>query len=342
MMVLVLCANAGIDRIYEVENFAPGQYHIPRRYRVAAGGKGINVARTLRLLGTDVLLTGFAGGLGGRLLQQQMVNLGVQPFLVPIAEESRVCIQIVDTKSRSQTRLDEVGPLVTPSEVEGLQRRWIRLLAKAQVAVIAGNVPRGVPLNLYADLIRLAQRSRVPILLDAHDELLARAIEAKPRLIKPNLEELQALMGRPISVPEGVLQAIQELIGLGIDTVVVTLGARGAIAANARQERYWVKPGPMDCISAVGSGDAMMGGIAAAWAAGRGLAEQLRLGTAAAAANCTTFDPCAFEARTLHQCLQAVTLTPLTPGGSPQEEATDGLGRTEEQQAGGIADQSGE
>jgi 1-phosphofructokinase family hexose kinase len=338
-MVMVMCANAGVDRVYEVDNFSVGQYHQPRRYRVLAGGKGVNVARTLRIFGCETMLTGFAGGLGARFIQQQMLNIGVQPFFVTIAEESRVCINIVDSKSRAQTRVDEIGPLVTPSEVQALRRRWARLLERAKVAVISGSVPRGVPLDLYADLITVARRARVPVLLDARENMLTRSLAAKPALLKPNLQELQEVMGRTLSVPEGVVEAANEIVSQGVHSVVVTMGAQGCIAVNARGERYWAKPPQVELVSDVGSGDAMMGGIAAAIASGKPLAEQLRWGVGAGAANAATFGPCTFERDLLQQCIAGATIIPLTAEGKPiQEEAEDGTKpkweeRTEEPRA---------
>lgn len=322
-MVLVLCANAGVDRAYEVANFAAGQHHTARGFRVVAGGKGINVARALRAFDVETVVTGFAGGLGARFVQQQMLSVGVQPFFVPIAEESRVCINIVDPTAKTQTRVDEAGPLVTPSEVSSLERRWARLLERARVAVIAGSVPRGVSLDLYAELITTARRAKVPVLLDARDELLSRALAAKPLVIKPNLEELARLLGQPVAVPQGVLQAAEELIAGGIRAVVVTLGAQGAIGVTAGQERYWVKPPKVEAVSDVGSGDAMMAGLAAALVSRKPFAEQLRWGTAAGAANAATFGPCMFDSALLQQHLAGVTLVALTPQGKPAEQEVE-------------------
>jgi 1-phosphofructokinase family hexose kinase len=322
-MILVLCANAGVDRTYEVDNFGLGRFHHPRRQRVVPGGKGINVARALRVFGARVVLTGFAGGLAAKFIEQEMAKLGVQPAFVSIAEESRVCINIVDTQSRSQTQVDEVGPLVSPSEVDKLRRRWARLVEKAQLAVIAGNAPRGVPLDLYAELVEICHSRHVPVLLDAHDELLQRALEARPTLVKPNLSELERLLGRQLSVPQGVLEVLNGWVAGGtVQTGVVSVGGQGALAVNAAGERYWAKPPQIKYLGSVGSGDAMLAGIAAAMAAGKGLPEQLRWGTAAGAANAATFGACLFDLATVQQCLRGVQLLPLTENGKLVTETT--------------------
>lgn len=324
-MILVLCANAGVDRTYEVDNFAVGQYHYPRRQKIIAGGKGVNVARALRVFGQKVVITGFAGGYGGKFIHDQCLAFGAQPAFVGIGEESRVCINIVDGRSHAQTRLDEVGPLVTPSEVERLRRRWSKALDKAAVAVISGSAPRGVPLDLYGGLVAAARAAKVPVLLDARGELLSRALDARPTLVKLNLAEMQALCGESLAVPQGVVRAAGELTARGVAAAVITLGHNGAIGVTADGQRWWAKPPKIEYVSDVGSGDAMMAGIAAAMAGGRPFADQLRWGTGAGAANAATFGACTFDRQALLACLRDVTLFPLDADGAIiQEESANG------------------
>lgn len=323
-MILVLGANAGIDRTYEVENFGLGQYHHPRSFRVAAGGKGINVARALRIFGARVAVTGFAGGLAAQFISKQMLEVGAQPAFAPIAEESRLCINIIDAHSRSQTQVDEVGPLVTPSEVDGLRRRWTRLLPKANLAVICGSAPRGVPHDLYGELITAAHEAGKPVLLDCRDEMLRRAVPALPALIKVNSYEMERLVGRPVTFPDGAVGAAREVVEAGIDTVIITLGATGSLAVNAEGEEVWAEPPDVENLGAVGCGDAFMAGVAAARSQGRGLEDQLRWGTAAGAANAATLGACMFDRREVQGHLAGVTLHSLAEATDPGAEVVGG------------------
>jgi len=330
-MIVVLCANAGIDRTYEVENFALGHYHHPRHYRVAAGGKGINVARALRVFGVKAVVTGFVGGLAAQFIQRQLLEAGLQPAFVPIGEESRVCINIIDAHSRSQTQVDEVGPLVTPSEVDSLRRRWPRLLAKATLAIISGSVPRGVPLDLYAELITVAHETGKPVLLDARDDLLRRALPARPDLVKVNIHELERLAGRPLTFPAGVREALKAIVAAGVSTAIVTAGRTGSLGVSAAGQELWAEPPEVPNVGAVGAGDAYLAGVAAAMAAGGGLEDQMRWGTAAGAANAMTLGACLFGREHVQECLSGVKLASLVqpareplqpsegqPGSAPQ------------------------
>jgi len=171
----------------------------------------------------------------------------------------------------------------------------------------------------------------VPVLLDARDELLTRALPARPLVIKPNLEELARLLGQPVAVPQGVVQAAEELVAGGVKAVVVTLGAQGAIGVTAGQECYWAKPPKVEAVSDVGSGDAMMAGLAAALVSRKPFPEQLRWGTAAGAANAATFGPCMFERGLLQQYLPGVTLVPLTPQGKATDQEVEHAGPPQQQ-----------
>ncbi len=322
-MILCLCPNAGVDRTYEVDNFGLGQYHYPRRARVVSGGKGINVARALRTLGAKVAITGFTGGLAARFIEQEMSAIEARPAFVHIAEESRVCINIIDRISRSQTQVDEVGPLVTPSEVDNLLRRWPRMIARAKLAVLSGSLPRGVSLDLYAELIEACHEVHVPVVIDARDDVLRRALPARPTVVKHNIFEMERLVGHSLSIPEGLVDAMKEILAQGVEAVAITLGKQGSVGANASGEVYWVTPPEVDYVGGVGSGDAYTAGFAAAMTRDRSLIDRLRWATAAGAANATSLGACVFEREEVQKLLVGVTVQSLTEAEGPPSEADE-------------------
>lgn len=313
-MITVLCANAGVDRTYQVANFAVGGYYHPAAATTVAGGKGINVARVLKALGQPHVLVGFVGGNNGRFIKSSLIEAGFRTELVAIAEESRVTINIIDPTQRTQTRIDEVGPLVTPTEIRRLRDTWRRQLQTSALAIISGSAPRGVQLSLYAELVEDAHERKVPVILDAHDELLARAVPARPTVIAPNLGELQQLVGRELSVPEGVLEAGTDLLEAGISVLLVTLGARGVIAMTRSKGIYWAKPPAIERVSSVGSGDAFVAGFAAGSMQRLSMTQRLRLAVACGAANAETFGAGKVDAERVKQLVGQVTVDRLGGG----------------------------
>ncbi len=288
-MILVLAANAGLDRTYLVSNFAVGMYHHPRRFRVLPGGKGVNVARVLRQLGTETIVTGFAGGHCGAALTSMLKAEGVRTEFVRIAEESRVCLNIVDETTRAQTQLDEVGPLVSPAELAQLSNQWRRLLPHAQMVVIAGSAPRGVPFDAYVDLIFTAKERRLPVVLDVREPYLSPAVQAGPTVLKPNLTELSALAGTELSVPMGVVQAGRDLLRYGVKMVLASVGKQGAIAVTSESGEWWAKPPATETVSDVGSGDSLVAGLVYASMHRMSLQARLRWAVAAGTANAAQF-----------------------------------------------------
>ncbi len=310
-MITVLCANAGIDKTYEVPNFVVGGFYHPSHTVTTAGGKGINVARVLALLGVPHRVTGFAGGNNGRYLTRQLLDSGSQSDFVTIAEESRVTITVVDRVQHTHTRVDEVGALVTPGEVDKLISKWRRLMSETRLAVISGSAPRGVSKELYAELTEIARAAKVPLVLDAHDELLERALTARPMMIKPNLAELQRLMRRQLSVPDGVIEAGRELLAQGVSLVVVTMGARGALGVTQGHGIWLAVPPKVPVVNPVGSGDAFLAGFLAASLQRLGFDERLRLATAAGAANVTALAPGQFPRGLLDELAPQVKIERL-------------------------------
>ncbi len=310
-MVTTVTLNAAIDRTYQVDGFNTGQMHWPEQLRTVAGGKGINVARILRTLGHEVCASGLAGGSASNFVRRDLERHGILTDFVHVEEESRVCIAIVDRRERKTTRLDEHGPLVLPSELDALKRKLRELMDKTRLFVFSGSIPRGVPYNIYASLIKLVQDTGVPAVLDTRDEPLAEGIRAKPMVLKPNLLELQQLYGDELSVPDGVRGAARQLVQSGIKVVFVTLGSKGAIVATESNGDWFAEPPDVDVVSAVGSGDAVVGGFAAAILEGTDMQRSIGLAIGAGAANAATFGACACSRDDILRLTALTTVSPL-------------------------------
>jgi len=251
-VITVLCANAGVDKTYEVPGFAIGGFHHPKRLRIAPGGKGINVARVLRALGHEVTVTGFLGGNPGTWVAGQLRREEIIPDFIQTVEDSRLCINVVDPVRKTQTRLDELGPLVTPSEVDALRMKWDRLLQESEMAVISVSAPRGVPFDLYGELVLMARGRKVPVVLDAHDEMLRDAAASGATVITPNLAELGVLFGKDLTVPEGVLEASRQLLSSGTKVVICTLGGEGAMIVTPGHGEWRARAPRVEVVSSVG------------------------------------------------------------------------------------------
>ena len=114
-MIITVTLNAAIDKSLSVPNFQLGRRHRTVEQRTMAGGKGVNIARTLKALGQPVIATGFAGGATGTHIVEQLTEDAILNDFVRIREESRMNTSVLDPTSGEQTEINERGPDACPS-----------------------------------------------------------------------------------------------------------------------------------------------------------------------------------------------------------------------------------
>ena len=266
-VILTVTPNACVDKTYRVEDFTLDRVHRPSLAFTNAGGKGINVARVYRTLaaGTSsegVRATGFLGGNNGEVVVLGLVAEEISDHFVRIQGETRVCIAVVDPKNGTQTEINERGPELRAEELAELPRTFSRLLSQDQIdfVVLSGSLPPNAPATLYADLIELARKADVRVVLDASGAALKAGVAACPWLVKPNRYELESLFEKPMDSLEAVLNAARSLISGGVSFVAATLGAEGALLVSAT-EAWQAVPPPIEFASAVASGDSFLAGL---------------------------------------------------------------------------------
>ena len=241
-MIITVTLNAAIDKSLAVPNFRPGRRHRTVEQRTAAGGKGVNIARTLKALGQPVIATGFAGGATGTHIVEQLTEESILNDFVRIRDESRTNTSVLDPTSGQQTEINERGPEVSESEVELFKDKLVYLARGAAIVVFAGSLPRGVEPDLYATLVRELERLDVITVVDTDGEPLRQAMRAEPDLVSPNVLEAEELVGHEFASEEERSQAVAEISALGSREAIMTL-PDGCVAqlldrrAAARQAR---------------------------------------------------------------------------------------------------------
>ncbi|GIH71337.1 1-phosphofructokinase family hexose kinase [Sphaerimonospora thailandensis] len=256
-MILTVTLNAALDVTYEVAELVPGGTHRASAVHERAGGKGVNVARVLTALGRDrVLATGLAGGPAGAEITRELAAAGIPARFAPIAGDSRRTVTIV--ASGDATVFNEPGPVVTDGEWHGFRERFRALCGEAEVAVLSGSLPPGVPRDAYAQLTTDARARGVRVLLDADGEALRLGLAARPDVAKPNAAELARVAG-----PGPVAEAARSLLANGPGAVVVSRGADGLLAVTSAGTWSVRPPRPLSG-NPTGAGDAVAAALARA------------------------------------------------------------------------------
>ena len=117
-MILTVTLNAAIDRTVAVPSFRQGNRHRAVEASTVAGGKGVNVARALKLLDRPVIATGLAGGPTGARLMERLAEESILTDFTWIAGESRTNLAVIDPTSGEQTEINERGPWRSPADRE--------------------------------------------------------------------------------------------------------------------------------------------------------------------------------------------------------------------------------
>jgi 1-phosphofructokinase/tagatose 6-phosphate kinase len=229
----------------------------------------VNVARALKQLGQPVIATGLAGGRTGTYIIEELTSEGILNDFVRIKDESRTSTAVIDPNTGQQTEINEYGPSVEPAELEVLIDK-IRYLSKgADVFVLAGSLPRGVPVDFYETLMRELRRERVVTAVDASGPVLRAALSAEPGVVSPNVREAEEIVGHEFGDEEDMAAAAETLAQMGAETALIHhesgCVARIRTESGKRGSTYRaVLPPSTDVMSTVGSGDAFLAGYLSA------------------------------------------------------------------------------
>ena len=284
-MIISVTMNAAIDRTLAVPNFRLGHRHRSVEARTVPGGKGINVARALGLLGRPVIATGLVGGGNGDRVLKQLAEEGLLTDFIRISEETRFNLALVDPTTGEQTEVNERGPRVSPDELDSFIERLNYLAGGAKLCVLAGSLPPGIDGEFYARVVDALKKSGLPVLLDSEGEAMSAGMRAFPDMITPNKLEAEELVGHEFESRAEMFGVLAELVEMGPAEAVITLpeGCVAIVGEGSRQRILEAVIEPLEPISTVGSGDAFVAGYIAARYDGGSPEECLAYGVACGA-----------------------------------------------------------
>jgi 1-phosphofructokinase len=262
-MIVTLTPNPALDRTVLIDSLVRGEVHRAHAVRVEAAGKGVNVTRALCSHGVASVAVLPVGGRSGTWYLDALTADGVAVAPVMVEGALRTNVAIVEPDGTT-TKINEPGPDLGPDEQDALFAEVsARLQAGASWVVGCGSLPPGADSDLYRRLIGLARDYGVRCAIDSSHAPFLQAISSRPHLIKPNLDELEELVGRGLDTLDAVRTAARELVTGGIETVLISLGARGALLvqqdAVAHAQAAVERP-----LSTVGAGDAFLAGYLSA------------------------------------------------------------------------------
>jgi len=282
-MILCITPNPAIDRTVILPHLVLGDVHRAEKSIVAAGGKGLNVARTIRALDGQALNMGFLGGHTGQLLADLAQNEGLHSSWTWIKTETRTCTILV-SQGGEATEIDEPGVPVSKLDWKRLQRDVRKYVSAASLSCVSGSLPPESSADDLRGLLRVLISSGRQVWVDTSGTALDTVLAFPGVCIKVNGHEIGQSLGFEVRDGASAQQALRLLSERGLAAGLITLGAAGALLAT--NEGRWHAQGPsVRVVSTIGSGDSFLGGLVNALENGKVWHEALRDAVAAGTAN---------------------------------------------------------
>jgi 1-phosphofructokinase family hexose kinase len=312
-VILTVTLNAAIDRTVAVPTFRLGQRHRAVEARTMAGGKGVNVARALKLLGQPVIATGLAGGPTGSRILEQLAEESILNAFTPIAGESRTNLAVIDPTSGQQTEINERGPAVNPEEVDRFVDRLLYLAQGASICVLAGSVPPGADVGVYARLIAELRGLGVLSVLDTDGDSMRAGLRAEPAVVAPNVTEAEEAVGHEFNDPDDFALGLTGLLEMGAADAIITTeaGCMATVREDSERRSYEVRVEHLEPVAAVGSGDSFAAGYVAARYQGASPRECLSYGVACGAESTQHFGAGTLDRQAVERLLPRVEVREL-------------------------------
>jgi len=282
--IATLTVNPTIDKNTRVDLVVPNRKLRCERPVREPGGGGINVSRAVHRLGGTSDLLYLGGGPLGDMLEHLLDEEGLSQVRIPIEGWTRENLMVYEERGDQQFRFGMPGPEVRESEWRRCLEELSRLDPAPDFVVASGSLPPGVPADFYGRVGQTVQDMGARLIVDTSGEALRHAVDTGAFLLKPNIRELQDLVGEELGDETEQKEAARQVIAKGRASVIVlSLGRAGALVITAERSEF-VRTPSVPIRSKVGAGDSMVAGMVLGLARDMELMDAVRFGVAAGAA----------------------------------------------------------
>lgn len=260
-MIYTVTLNPAIDKTADIPGFCAGEVNRVQAVREDAGGKGINVSKCLKALGTQSVAAVVLAGETGKYLEKLLQKEGLETLSVQTQGQTRTNLKLVDKEAGKNTDINEPGPVVDETVLQNLLNTLCEKITPGDIVILSGSLPRGAAPDTYRRWTEHFHTLGAKVILDADGEAMAEGVKAAPDLVKPNETELARLLDTPLDTHEKILAAGQKLLNMGISNVVITMGGDGGFFLW-EEEGYRAESLSVPVQSTVGAGDSVVAAMA--------------------------------------------------------------------------------
>ena len=310
MKIITVTCNPAIDKTAYVDTIEFGGLNRLKNVRTDAGGKGINVSKTLQVFGIDSLITGFKGGQSGEQISEMLKPTHLTQQWINVSSPNRTNLKVINSEGVC-TELNEPGPIVSPRETEELIHLILDQTDNNTIVILSGSGAGAMASDTYQRLVRLCKEKGAWVMLDADGELFSKAVIEGPDFIKPNRVECEKYFGlvSPASEKE-LIDCAHKWIKMGVGNIVLSLGKEGAYFFN-QDETLYAAGMKVDVKSTVGAGDSMVASFAYSKVMNETFIESARRALATSAATVTTPSTQPASLEIIESMMKLVVLKPI-------------------------------
>lgn len=282
-MILTFTPNPALDIYTTVEKVTPDDKLRCKAPTQDPGGGGVNVSRVIKRLGGESTAIYAKGGYTGEMFYDLLAKEQVKQDPVTIKNELRQNFAVTETSTGKLYRFGMPGAALETTEADELLKK-IDQYPKTEYLVASGSLPPGVSKDFYAEVSKRAKKQQVKFVVDTSGEALSEVLKEGAFLIKPNIRELQDLIGKPATNREEQKALLLYVLkNFKVEVIVASLGAKGALLATKGKVQHFPAP-RVENISSIGAGDSMVAGMVYSLSQGDTIKKAVLMGLACGSA----------------------------------------------------------
>ncbi len=258
-MIYTVTLNPTLDITYVLEDITFGEPVRAIEVCKSPGGKGINVSRALRAMGTDSIAVAMIGGYVGEEVLDLLHHEGLILQIAKIKNDTRTNVIVLGRCDNKELVIRAAGPAVEETETKHVTDLVFQVAQTPEIMVLSGSLPPGVKHDTYYSITMEGKSRGSKVVIDSEGEPLRLGIEAAPYMIKPNLAELRQLAGENLEDEREIIEFSRTLNDKGVEIVVISMGPRGALMVSGDTALKGNVPALID--DTVGAGDSMVAGL---------------------------------------------------------------------------------
>jgi ribokinase len=262
-----------------------GETLLGTSFKLGPGGKGSNQSVAVaRLGGKAFFITKIGKDPFGQMARDMYLQEGIDSRFVFSSDQhsTGAAAIIVDDKH------GENAIIVTPGAANALTVGEVNAARDQFSGAAAFLTQLELPVEVVEHGLNLAHGLGVPTILNPAPACsLSDSMLQLCDYLTPNETEAEGLTGHKIITIEDAEKAADILLKRGVGTVVLTLGARGALIKNANLVRHVPAFDAGPVVDTTGAGDAFNGGFAVALAENLDIIDAVRMGCAVAGISVT-------------------------------------------------------